>query len=240
MAGPCRVPRRVSRPWCAACLSGIVDGDGGNDMHRVIDGRQRLTSSAVVTLLIASAGCVAAAPLLMPASYSIVKHSVSESAAQTVEGAWLARAGLLLLGFAVLVLAARGGHRWGLWGRVAHRGYGVAIIASAAFAHMPWETVRYDEFEDLLHSIASFAVGFAFVGGVITVSVRRGEAWSGARVFDVFVVAAGLIIPMVMFNVTGIAGLVQRLMFALAYVWYGIEAVRPAFAEEKSSLSASD
>jgi hypothetical protein len=37
---------------------------------------------------------------------------------------------------------------------------------------------------------------------------------------------AAFVIPMVMFNVTGIAGLVQRALFGIGYLWYGMEAIR--------------
>jgi len=177
-------------------------------------------------MLVAAVLCIAVAPSLMPDSYSIVEHSVSESAAQGVEGAWLARGGLLLFGFAVLALAGRGGNRWGRVGRIVHGAVGVSLIATAAFAHMPWENAPYDEFEDLLHSIASFGVGFAFTAGVVAVSVRRaGKAWR-ARVFDWVAVVAAVVIPMTMFSVAGVAGIVQRIMFGIAFLWYGGEALR--------------
>lgn len=188
--------------------------------------RGYLSAGAVIAMLAAAVVCIAMAPTLMPDSYSIVEHSVSESAAQGVEGAWLARTGLLVFGFAVLALAGRAGRRWGPAGRILHRIVGVCLIATATFAHMPWENVPYDEFEDLLHSIASFGVGFAFTAGVVAVSLRRaGIAWR-ARLFDWVAIIAAIIIPMTMFNATGIAGVVQRIMFGVAFVWYGAEAVR--------------
>lgn len=204
-------------------------------MTRLLATRPTMTL-AVVVMLVVSAACVAAAPILMPDSYSIVEHSVSESAAQGVEGAWLARTGLLLLGFAVLTLAGLAGRRWGKWGRAAHRSYGVAIIASAVFAHMPWEQAPFDRFEDTLHSLASFAVGLAFVVGVIAVAVMRGTTWSPARVYDLVALVASVVIPLVMFNLTGVAGLVQRVMFAIAYIWYGMEALRSAVAVDTMDL----
>lgn len=84
-------------------------------------GRRRLTAAAIALILAASVACVAIAPALMPDSYSIVEHSISESAAQGVEDVWLARTGLLLFGLAVLVSAGLTGSRWGVWGRVVHR-----------------------------------------------------------------------------------------------------------------------
>jgi hypothetical protein len=187
---------------------------------------RRRAAGAVLVVLAASLVCVTVAPVLMPGSYSIIEHSISESAAQAVEGAWLARAGLLLFGLGVLALAGAAGDRWGLWGRIAHRGYGVAIVSTATFAHMPWENVPYDAFEDLLHSIGSFVVGLSFVAGVIFVGVRRHNPPAWMRVFDGLAVVASVVIPMLMFSVDGYAGLVQRIMFLIAYGWYGLEAWR--------------
>lgn len=188
--------------------------------------RRRLMGAAVLAMLLGSAACVAIAPLLMPDSYSIVEHSISESAAQRVDGVWLARTGLLLLGFSVLVLAGLSSDRWGVWGRVAHRVYGVSAIAAATFAHMPFEDVPFDEFEDFLHSVASFGVGFSFTIGVLVVTFRRDRTERLARVFDWVAIVAALVLPMLIFNVTGIAGLVQRVLFAIGYVWYASETIR--------------
>lgn len=190
--------------------------------------RPTTLAGTILLLLAASAASVALAPLLMPGSYSVIEHAVSESAAQGVDGAWLARAGLMLLGSAVLVSANLASSRWGLGGRISHRVYGMGMIAAAAFAHSPWEDVPFDEFEDLLHSAAASLAGLAFAVGVVTVSVQRGPGTTAARVFDWFAVGAAIVIPMTMFNVEGIAGLVQRGMFLIGYTWYAAEAIRSA------------
>ena len=186
----------------------------------------RMMAAAVVAMLLASVAAVAIAPMLMPESYSVVEHSISESAAQGVQDAWLARLGFLLLGFAVLTSTSIAGERWGVRGRLAHRIYGVSMMGVAAFAHMPWEHVPYDAFEDLLHSVAAYGIGFAFTAGVLIVTFRRVPGMWSARVFDWIAIAAAFVIPMVMFNVNGVAGLVQRIMFGIGYLWYGTEAIR--------------
>jgi hypothetical protein len=57
-----------------------------------------------------SAALILPAPLWMPAGYSALTHSISESAAQGMPHAVLARAGLALLGVGA-VLTALAGHR---------------------------------------------------------------------------------------------------------------------------------
>lgn len=180
----------------------------------------------VLLLLVGSVVSVVIAPLLMPSSYSIVEHSISESAAQGVEGAWLARLGFMMFGLAVLLLASLAGYRWGVWGGIAHRVWGVSMIGAAVFSHMPWLDTPYDVFEDTLHSIASFAVGMSFIVGVLLVTFRRGPGNGLMRVFDWIAMGIALVVPPIMFNVDGVAGVVQRAMFAVAYLWYGLEAFR--------------
>ncbi len=165
------------------------------------------------------------APWLMPDSYSVVSNAVSESAAQGVEGAWLARLGFLLLGLGVLLLV-QASSGWGMWARSAFRIYGASIIAAAAFSHMPWENVPYDAFEDLLHSVAASAVGMSFILGVLLVTVRRPAGSTAPRILDAIAVVLALGVSMTMFNVPDIAGALQRMMFAMAFVWFGSELVR--------------
>jgi hypothetical protein len=197
---------------------------GGSDTAGVFG--RRAEAGLVVLLLVGSVVSVLIAPLLMPSSYSIVEHSISESAAQGVEGAWLARLGFLTFGLAVLLLASIAGERWGFWGRIAHRVWGVSMIGAAVFSHMPWLDTPYDVFEDTLHSVASFAVGMSFIVGVLLVTFRRGPGIGPVRVFDWIAIGIALVVPLIMFNLTDVAGVVQRMMFAVAYLWYGLEALR--------------
>lgn len=198
-----------------------------------------LGASAVLAMLAASAVCVAVAPALMPDSYSVVKNAVSESAAQGVTNAWLARLGLLLLGFAVLLLAQVAGGRWGAWGRVLQRVYGISAIAAAAFSHMPWEDVPYDRFEDTLHSVAASTMGAAFTVGVLMVTFRRGPGMAAVRLLDWTAIGAAVGISLLMFNVTTIAGLVQRIMFGIGYLWFAMESVGVARTGRRRPVAIS-
>ncbi len=91
----------------------------------------------------------------------------------------------------------------------------------------------FDEFEDFLHSAASSLVGVAFAVGVVIVTLRRGPNAGPIRVLDAIAVVAAVAIPIIMFNITGVAGGFQRAMFVISYLWYGAEAVR--FATSVSS-----
>lgn len=175
--------------------------------------------------LCGSALALALAPLLMPDSYTWVTHTTSESAAQGVSGAWLARLGFLTFGLTVSWLTVISSSRWGRWGTLLHGMFGVLMIATAAFSHRPFEPgIVFDRTEDLLHSVAATAMGFAFALGVVAVMVHRPERPVPRRVLDVAALVASVIIPLGMGAWNGSAGLLQRLMFLMAYLWYATEA----------------
>jgi hypothetical protein len=76
-------------------------GSARDGWHRP-HARPMAAVAAVLSCLTVSALALAVAPMLMPESYSWVVHTTSESAAQGVNGAWLARLGFVAFGFAVL------------------------------------------------------------------------------------------------------------------------------------------
>jgi hypothetical protein len=198
-------------------------GREGNDEKVLTEKRM---SRAVLVCLAVSALALALAPLLMPGSYSPIAHTTSESAAQGVDGAWLARLGLGAFGVAVVILAA--GRSWsGRPARAAHFVFGMALLLTATASARPWiPEVPFDLLEDQMHSFAATAMGFAFAFGVVAVGIGNSRAIGRVRLWDIVAVLASVIVPIGMANLAGIAGLLQRVMFAVAYVWYGIEANR--------------
>jgi hypothetical protein len=62
--------------------------------------------TGILALYLVAILSLALAPLLMPAGYDWVRHTTSESAAQGLDGAWLARLGFVAFGLAVLASAA--------------------------------------------------------------------------------------------------------------------------------------
>ena len=180
------------------------------------------TQVAIIGAFLASIGCLLLAPWVLPDEYSAVIHTVSESAAQGTDGAWLGRTGIFLFGLGVFWLSASK-RTWALSARVVHGAFGVLMIAAAVYSHRPLlEGVDYDRFEDTLHSIAATAMGFAFAIGVLIVGWRRVSGW---KVIDFVAIGASVVIPVAMMSLTGWDGLLQRGMFAIAYLWYIIEAV---------------
>lgn len=118
--------------------------------------RERRSEAGPIALFVVSAVCLATAPLLLPSSYSWVVQTTCESAAQGVEGAWLARMGFLLWGFVLGVL------------------------------------------------------------GVMLHKLRQG---SRRVTLDVIAMAFATLIPICMAIWGDVDGLLQRLMFLIAYAW---------------------
>jgi hypothetical protein len=199
----------------------------------------RRTSALIAfALLLTSGVALAVAPTHMPASYSWVADTVSESAGQGVEGAWVARLGLLLYGFAVLLLAGIARPRWGRWSTLLQRVFGITMISAATFSARPWNpALPFDKFEDLLHSVAASTMGVAFAGGVFAVSVRRGHNGGLIQLADAAVIAASVFIPVAMFSLPSLTGALQRMMFVIGYAWYGREAVRTAHGGTQTQFS---
>ncbi|WP_366635911.1 DUF998 domain-containing protein [Aquisalimonas sp.] len=140
----------------------------------MVDDPNKKRAIGVLLCLLASAIALGTAPFIMPEDYDWISHTTSESAAQQVEGAWLARLGFLLFGIGVLWLSAGAGVLWGRWGTLLHVAFGLFMIAAGVFSASSWDpAVPHDAVEDALHSMAATAMGFAFAFAIVAIVVRR-------------------------------------------------------------------
>ncbi len=177
----------------------------------------------VLLILVVSAALLAVAPAVVGNGYSVTANTLSESAAQATRGAWVARGGFLLFGLGVLWLTAIK-REWPPVARFLHGIFGVAMTTIAVFSHKPFVAdVPYDQVEDSLHSVGATVIGFAFAAGVLVVSWNRIRRW---RFLDILALAAAVLVPIAMPRYPEWDGILQRVMFLVAYVWYGVEAVR--------------
>lgn len=197
----------------------------------------RVQAWGVTVTLFVSASALAMAPALMPEPYSWLTHTISEAAAQGLEGAWLARLGFVIFGFAVLWLTYLSRDRWNRWATASHVSFALALLAVAAFSHKPFLAgVAFDVVEDGVHSVAATLIGFAFAAGVLAVALGRHLRGGGIKALDVAALVASVLIPLGMGGWPGSVGLLQRTMFLIAYVWYAIEAFEsPSAAVEAVS-----
>ncbi len=182
--------------------------------------------TTILSLLACSVLSLLAAPLLMPESYYWIEHTTSESGAQGVDGAWLARLGFVLYGVAVLMLIILR-TQWTILSRVIHTIFGLAMIGNAVFSSRPWiPDWPFGVLEDTLHSWMSGIVGTAFTLGVLSVFLKRMNADALTRTFDWLAIMISIVISILMFtSADAYAGLIQRIMFAVSYAWYVKETV---------------
>ncbi len=168
---------------------------------------------------------LALAPLALPQSYSWVELGTSEAAAQGVAGAWVARAGFVLFGLAVLGICVLRHSSWPSLATGLHASFGLGMVLVAVYSHAPWEAgVPYVELEDRLHSVFASVVGFSFIAGVATTLAVRRPRTRASTVGDVAALVVASTVPLLM--ATAYWGVLQRLMFLTAAVWYALEVKR--------------
>ena len=180
----------------------------------------------VVVLLILSAICLVLASMAMPSSYSWMSNAISESAAQGVYCAWVARLGFLLFGFAIVWLASILKPYWARGTYWMHLGFAVFMLSTAAFSHKPWLTeLPFDLTEDILHSITATGMGFAFTLGVLVRFFQREKNQTVYKIGDVIAIIIASSLSPLGEIWPGVAGLLQRIIFLVAYCWYSSEAL---------------
>lgn len=173
--------------------------------------------------LLVSMAMLASAPLFISDTYSPLQHTISESGAQGVAGAWIQRSGVVLAAAAVFVMTFCAG----TWGRSAKRWiqvYSFALVMLAVFPESPWDGGSHDAMVARLHSVAGVIAAIAFVVGVLAVSTA-GHRGRWARVLDGSMVAAVVLIPQLML-LWPFDGILQRAMVALGYAWLLVECHR--------------
>jgi len=200
-------------------------------------GEARLSTLAVavIPLLLASAALVVLAAWAMPADYSWVLLSISESAAQGQRHGWVARLSFLCFGSAVLLLSLAMRERWPRLTYWCQLVFAVCMFGAAAFSHSPWRSgVPDDRVEDFLHSLFASGMGFAFCGGVVARFLQRGSGAVLGRSLDALALLVATVLPLLLASASSIGGLAQRVMFGVAYVWFGQEALRGSRPKVKS------
>ena len=202
--------------------------------------RRECTRTGIVVLLVSSAICIYLAPLAMPMGYSWLSNAISESAAQGLRHTWIARLGFILFGLGVLWLVLA---RKTTWARGVHwmqLCFAVFMLGTAAFSHKPWlDDIAFDPVEDFLHSLTATGMGFAFAFGVVVRFLQRDNNDKLQKSFDLLAIIAATVLSPIGVAMPGIAGLLQRLMFAVAYLWFIHEALSPKLNSQLNSQCGS-
>ena len=156
-------------------------------------------------------------PFFSVPEYSILKNTTSHLGAQGAPNAWVMNAVFGLQGLAAI---ADGWQRFsGLWFQmVILVVFGVSLFATAFFQHAP--IVRGVEFsvaEDDLHSKLATVTGFSFV--IFAVSAAFIEPTKKRQVLAAATGLAAMVLSMLIFNVTELAGVWQRIIFVAMFAW---------------------
>jgi hypothetical protein len=103
------------------------------------------------------------------------------------------------------------------------------MTVTAVASTRPWFAgAPFDAAADQIHSLAATAMGFAFAFGILAVVLGNRSSRRPIRVVDVIAILASVVIPLSMTALLEYAGILQRLMFIVAYVWYAIAALESA------------
>ncbi len=129
------------------------------------------------------------------------------------------------------------GSRGGVDASLLRRAY---MVSTAAFSHQPWESgIPFDLMEDKLHSFTATAMGFAFALGVLLRLVQRWRQDNKRQTLGIVTLLSATFLPVLILFQSDIVGLVQLLIFLVAYVWYGSEALElygSATAQQDTTL----
>jgi hypothetical protein len=198
--------------------------------------RRRLSNTAAATALIGIAGFVLAAmigPLFSHPDYSSIAHTMSELAGQAMPDAWIMRLGFVSFGLCTAIAAAL---------RLRDRPctavpliiFGVAMMMAALWSNAPIDrAIAHSIHEDEVHSIAASLMGVAFAAAsaarlwMNAFSLRDWLSW--------FALATSIGLPLAMVAFPGVDGGLQRLMFAISFVWIVREVRSPGTAPSPTS-----
>lgn len=176
----------------------------------------QITTSRIGIILMALTMVVG--PWFSPPGFDWVRHTTSEQAGQLTAGAYLMRFGFVALGLGIFIDALEAVKRR-QWANSLFLVFGLSMILVAVFSTRPIDlTLTYDLTDDWLHSFFATLMGFAFGFGVgwrmIYMRTPLDLTLSGLAAL------ASIILPLLMWQMPDYAGVWQRLMFGISFVWF--------------------
>lgn len=173
------------------------------------------------TALIAATGWLVLVMLLLPLwsfeGYSVVEHTTSHLGAQGSPNAWVMNATFLVVGVAAQFAGWRklGSHPLAL---LLLSLFAISLVLTGLYRHAPViEGVEANDFEDRRHSLFATTTGIGFVA--FAVSMAFISRVSRDRAIAAVVAGAATLLSLAMAVWPDLAGLFQRAMFLMAFVW---------------------
>jgi len=156
-------------------------------------------------------------PFFSAAGYSILSNTTSQLGAQNTPNAWVMNITFGLLGLACIGEASL--YLKEYWfQKILLIIFGLGLILTAIFQHAPInEAVAYNLLEDQIHSISASIVGFSFT--IFSISVAFIEETNKRRIIALCMGLLATGLSFLMFSVTDLTGVWQRLMFTTSFAW---------------------
>jgi len=156
-------------------------------------------------------------PFFSVNEYSILKNTTSHLGAQGAPCAWVMNAVFVLLGTAAIVDSWKRLSNYWLH-KVVLTIFGISLILTAFFQHAPIVPgVLFSELEDDLHSKFATITGFSFTFFAIASAFI--ESTKKRKIIAACIGIIAILLSMLIFNVTELAGIWQRLMFIIMFAW---------------------
>lgn len=153
-------------------------------------------------------------PLYTVEGYSVIANTISELGAQMTRNNCVAIIGFVAFGLGIAIEWSR--HR--MWATTPFLLFGIFIAAAGLSPHKPIDPgIAYDETIHWLHSVMASASGVAVTLGILWQGFR--ENVTQKRIVAFYMAGICLILPMAMFALPELQGLIQRLMYFQVFVW---------------------
>lgn len=157
---------------------------------------------------------VAAGPLYTVPGYSITENLISELAAQNTPGNWIMAVAFVALGAGIIADGARRYSRQ----LAPFMAFGAFMALVGLFGHKPTAAdVPYIAWVHSTHSALATAAGFCITIAFAWQALRQ-PSWS-QRLFAGVLAVVCVALPLAMLSYPAVHGAIQRIMYALIFVW---------------------
>ena len=156
-------------------------------------------------------------PFFSVEEYSILKNTTSHLGAQDAPNAWIMNIIFAFLGIAAIIDGWR--NLSGYWlHKITIVVFGLSLVMVAFFQHAPIiPDASFSTQEDDLHSLFATVTGYSFIFFTISAAFIESTLRRKLLAFVMGIIAT--LLSWLIFNVEGLAGIWQRLMFISMFAW---------------------